>query len=175
MSLIYVDKVTLNIGMGQGGEPLQKAKALLEKVSGKKAVLTKSKSRNPTWNLRPGEEIGSKVTLRGKDADAVLKRALESVDNRVSEKSFDKGGNVSFGIKEYIDFPGMKYDPEIGMLGFDVCVTLKKKGSRIALRRIAPRRLPAKQRVSADEARQFIAEKYGAKVFSPAAEEAGME
>ncbi len=168
MSLIYVDKVTLNIGMGQGGEQLQKAKTLIERVSGSKAVLTKTKARNPTWKLRQGETIGTKVTLRGKKAADVLKRALETVGKKISERSFDKGGNVAFGIKEYIDFPGMKYDPEIGMLGFDVCVTLKKKGSRIALRKIAPRKLPAKQRVSQDESRKFMAENFGVQVVSAA-------
>lgn len=156
-----MEKVTLNIGVGEGGEKLQNAKTLLETIAGSKAVITKARVRNPTFNIRKDDPIGVKLTLRGAMAEGVLKRALESLDGFLLPRSFDNDGNVSFGIKEYIDFPGVQYDPKIGMLGFDVCVTLAKPGKRVALRRLRKSRIGRKQKVSREEAQKFMQEKFG--------------
>ncbi|MEW5955705.1 MAG: 50S ribosomal protein L5 [Candidatus Micrarchaeota archaeon] len=164
-------KVTLNIGVGAAGERLENARTLLEKLGGGKAVLTKARSRNPTFKIKKGENIGAKITLRGTKARETLKRLLETIDNRLRPESFDRQGNVAFGIKEYIEVPGMKYDPKIGMMGFDVCATLQKPGARIASRKIRQRRLPKAQRVSPEEARQFMASEFGTEVTSPETKE----
>ncbi len=166
-----IDKLTLNIGMGAAGETLQNAKYLLEKITGRKAVITKAKARNPTWKIKAGDNIGTKVTIRGKAAEELLKKALDVVEFTIPEKSFDNAGNVAFGIKEYIDFPGMKYDPKVGMMGFDVCITLKKPGARISLRRITPRRIPRKQKVSKEDAINFMKTKFSVNVSIPQAAE----
>lgn len=171
MQDVLIDKVTLNIGIGQGGERLQNAKVLLERITGKTAILTKAKVRNPTFKIKPGDNIGAKVTLRKKLASDVLKRALDVVDFQLKEKSFDKFGNVAFGVPEYIDFPGMKYDPKIGMMGFDVCITLSKRGSRVAKRRIAKSRIPGKQKVSSSEAMEFVSKNFNVKVVKEEKEE----
>ncbi|HLC48315.1 MAG TPA: 50S ribosomal protein L5, partial [Candidatus Norongarragalinales archaeon] len=152
------------------GERLENAKVLLERISGGKAVMTQSKDRNPTFKIRKGDNIGAKVTLRGPEADAVLRKALDVRDFTLLESSFDKFGNVAFGIKEYIDFPGMKYDPKIGMMGFDVCVTLAKAGRRVARRKISASRIPQKQRVSREEAKDFMVTSYKVKVEVPSEE-----
>ena len=170
MEAVRLEKVTLNIGTGVAGEKLEGAKALLERISTRKAVYTKAKDRNPEFKVRKGDNIGVKVTLRGKIAEGVLKKAFETVDGAIQKSSFDRYGNVSFGIKEYIDFPGMKYDPKIGMMGFDVCLTLRKPGTRIAKRMIARRRLPKSQRVAQEEAMEFIKTAFGVKIEEPAAE-----
>ncbi|MEM4255305.1 MAG: 50S ribosomal protein L5 [Candidatus Norongarragalinales archaeon] len=166
LNKVFLEKVTLNIGVGEGGQALEAAKTLLKNVSGMNPVQTLAKTRNPAFHVRQGDPIGTKITLRGKKAEEVLVRALQSVEKTVSRRSFDDNGNVSFGIKEYIDFPGLKYDPKIGMMGFDVCVSLRKKGTRISHRRIAKKKLPRKQRVSADEARVFFESAYGVKIAS---------
>lgn len=164
MHQVFLEKLTLNIGVGEGGQPLEMAKKLLEMVSGKKPVSTLARTRQPEFKIRQGEPIGAKITLRGAKAEEVLKNALKSVEMHVSPRSFDDYGNVAFGIKEYIDFPGLKYDPKIGMLGFDVCLSLRKKGSRVAKRKIAPRKLPKKQRVSKKEAQDFLEKNFSAKI-----------
>ncbi len=171
MELIKIDKVTLHCGVGAAGEELESAKALLERISGRKAVLTKAKSRNPTFKIKEGDNIGTKVTLRGKEAAEMLKRALEVPDHAIPEKSFDNEGNVAFGVKEYIDFPGIKYDPKFGMMGFDVCITLVKRGVRVTRRKIEPARLPRKQRVSRKEAQDFMANNFAVKIVSASEEE----
>lgn len=153
---VSLDKITLNIGVGQGGEALENGRNLLKILTGKSPVTTHARSRNPTFNIRKDDPIGVKVTLRGKEAAEFLKKALDVVDFKIPGRSADENGNVAFGVKEYIDFPGAKYDPKIGMLGFDVCLTLKKPGLRVARRKIASRRLPKKQRVSSQEAKEFL-------------------
>ncbi|HIH19701.1 TPA: 50S ribosomal protein L5 [Candidatus Micrarchaeota archaeon] len=158
---VFLEKLTLNIGAGEGGQALENARTLLERISSRTPVTTLAKTRNPTFNIRKGDAIGTKVTLRGKPASDVLTRALQAVENKLKEKSFDSFGNVSFGVREYIDFPGVKYDPKIGMLGLDVCVSLRKKGVRIAKRRRAQRKLPRKQVVSLTEASEFMKKTYG--------------
>ena len=166
MNAPFLEKVTLNIGAGESGQKLENARALLERVSGRKAVTTKARARNPTFNVRKGDEIGVKVTMRGADASAFLKKALDVVDFNIPERSFDGYGNVAFGVKEYIDLPGMKYDPALGMMGFDVCCTLSKAGARVGRRRIACRRVPAKQRVSKVEAIDFMKREFGVKAIA---------
>jgi len=159
-----LEKLTLNMGAGGAGQPLENARTLIERLTGKKAVTTKAKKRSPEFHLRKGDEIGVKVTLRGKAAADFLGKALQTRDNELPAKSFDGNGNVAFGVKEYIDFPGAKYDPKLGMLGFDVCVSLRRPGANVARRRIAPRRLPRRHRVSAAEAAAFMEKNFGVKV-----------
>ncbi len=170
MAAARLEKVTLNIGTGAAGERLENAKVLLERVSGSTAVYTKAKARNPEFKIRKGDNIGVKVTLRGRKADEVLKKALDTIDGVLQQTSFDRNGNVSFGIKEYIDFPGMKYDPRLGMMGFDVCLTLRKPGTRITKRMVARRKLPKRQRVTEAEAMEFVKAAYSARIEEPAAE-----
>jgi len=162
MREIRVEKVTLNIGTGEAGQKLENAKTLLNRLTGRTPVTTLAKVRNPTWRIKKGDPIGAKVTVRGKEGEELLRKALEAVDKKIKKYSFDGHGNVSFGIHEYIDFPGAKYDPKIGVLGFDVCVTLGRRGKRvIRRRRMMARKLGAKQRISRDEAIAFMSERFG--------------
>lgn len=149
--MIKIEKVTLNIGVGQPGDKLTAAKLLLEKLSGQKPIETKAKGRIPTWNLRPGLAIGTKVTLRGKRAMDVLNKCLDSVERKIKERSFDTSGNFAFGVREYIDIPGVKYDPKIGMFGLDVIVTLEKPGFSVRKRKIAPRKIPTRHKITKAE------------------------
>ena len=156
MKEITVQKVTLNIGAGEAGQKLENAKALLGMVSGRKPAVTTAKIRNPLFKIKKGDPIGAKVTLRGKEAKGLLERAFKAVDYTLPGRSFDANGNFSFGIKEYIDFPGVKYDPKIGIIGFDVCVTLARRGGRTARRRRARSRIGKKHRVTKEEGVAFV-------------------
>ncbi len=162
--MIKVEKVTINIGAGAAGERLEKAKKLLEKLTGQKPIETVSKKRIPNWGIRKGLPIGAKVTLRGKKAKEFLKKCLEAVDNKIKESNFDANGNFSFGIKEYIELPGEKYDPEIGMFGFDVCVTIGKQGYRVKRRKIKKSKYPKRHSVKKEEAIEFIKKEFGVEV-----------
>ena len=142
MRKIRVEKVTLNIGAGKDEEKMKKGKKLLKMVTGIEPVNTFTSKRIPGWGLRPGLAIGCKITLRHDKAIEVLKKLLEAKDNILSLNNFDERGNLSFGIAEYIDIPGMKYDPEIKIMGLEVAVTLERPGFRIKKRRIQKKTLP---------------------------------
>lgn len=155
MREVRLDKVTVNIGAGEGGERLERAVTLLERLTESKAVKTKTMKRIPAFGVRPKAIIGTKVTLRGAKADEFLKKALDAVEFRIKEKSFDKTGNFSFGIREYIDLPGIKYDPKIGIFGMDICVTLSRPGYRVKKRRIRTSKVGKAHQVTKQEAIEF--------------------
>ena len=131
MKEIRIEKITLNIGTGKPGEDLDKAVKLLTKITSKKPIITLSKHRIPTWNLRVGLQIGCKVTLRKKEFENLLPRLFKAKGNKLFVKNFDTFGNFSFGIAEYLDVSGIEYDMTIGIIGFEVAVTLARAGFRI--------------------------------------------
>ncbi len=157
---VRILKIVVNAGVGESGEPRTKAERVLQMVTKQKPVATRSRSTNRDFGIREGQEIGAKVTLRGGAARDFLERALDARDRQLDPDSVDRAGNVSFGVADYTDFAGMKYDPEIGIRGFDVCLTIGRAGFRIRTRRIAPRGIPTAQRVSPDETRRFLAEQF---------------
>jgi large subunit ribosomal protein L5 len=156
-----IEKVTLNIGVGESGEKLVKAEKLLQKITNSKPVRTISKHKVPTWNLRKGEPIGCKITLRREEAENILKKMLYAKDNKLTESNFDEHGNIAFGIHEYIDIQGMKYDPEIGIMGLNVNTTLEKPGYRVKRKRLSPGKIPKKHTATKKEAIEFMKEKFG--------------
>ena len=163
MRAIRIGKITLNIGSGEPGPGLERAKKILGKISGNKVVVTKTRKRT-TFGGAKGRPIGTKVTVRGKPAEELLKTLLQSVDNRLRPSQFDANGNFSFGIAEYISIPGIKYDPEIGIMGMDVCVTLERPGFRIKKRRMKPRKVGKKNRIRKEEAIDWAIQKFGVTV-----------
>ncbi len=150
-----VDKVTLNIGVGKAGQELENAKTLLERLSGAKAVPTHAKVRNPVFRIKKGDIIGTKATLRGPSAIEFVKKALKVKGFTLPARSFDKEGNFSFGVPEYIEFPGAKYDPVIGMLGFDVCITLRRRGFRVGKRRRGKSKVGHSHRLTKNDGIEF--------------------
>lgn len=164
MREISVAKVVVNMGVGESGEELEKARKILEQITGAKAVKTKAKVKQPKWNIRPGLEIGVKTTLRGKKAGEFLKNALLAKDNTLSKKNFDDRGNFGFGIKEHIELPKVKYDPTLGIRGFDVLVSLERPGYRVKRRKYCKGKVGKNHIISREEAIEFVKEKFGVSV-----------
>jgi large subunit ribosomal protein L5 len=159
-----VEKVVVNIGVGEAGERLVKAQKVIEMVTGQRSVQTISRTINRDLAIRKGMPLGCKVTLRGETAEEFLNRALEIRERRIPVYSFDREGNMSFGVPDYTDFPGMKYDPEIGIFGMDVSVVLRRTGNRITQRAVLRRRLPKGHRMDRTEAVQFMKDKFSIEV-----------
>jgi large subunit ribosomal protein L5 len=164
MRQLRLEKVVVNIGVGEAGERLVKAQKVLEMLTGQTPLVTISKTTNRDLGIREGMPIGCKVTLRHDVADDFLKRALWIRENRIAEYSFDPEGNLSFGISDYTDFEGMRYDPEIGIFGMDVNVVIQRPGYRVTKRRILKRRLPHRHRVTRGEAMDFMKEQFAVEV-----------
>lgn len=153
---IRIEKVTLNIGAGKSTDKLEKGLKLLEMLSGSKPVKTITTKRIAGWGLRPGLPIGCKVTLRGVKAHELLKQLLGALDNKLRDRQFDNEGNIAFGIKEYIDIPGVEYSPEIGVIGFQVCATLERPGFRIKKRRLLNKKVGKKHKITKEDAIGFM-------------------
>ena len=162
---LHVEKVVVNIGVGEAGERLAKAEKVLEMVTKQKPVETLSKTVNRDLGIREGMPLGCKVTLRGDAAIDFVKQALSIREMRVPEYSFDQEGNMSFGISDYTDFEGMKYDPEIGIFGMDISVVLRRPGNRITQRALLKRRIPKSHRVARDEAIQYMKDNFQVQVI----------
>ena len=164
MKNISVEKVTLNIGAGKDQTKLEKGIKLISSITGLKPVKTFAKKRIQEWGLRLGLPIGCKLTLRNKEALELLKRLLEARDSTLNTSNMDNEGNISFGIREYIDVPGVKYDPDIGIMGFQVCITLKRKGFRVKNRAIKRAIIPKKHRISRQDAMDFMKNTFNMKI-----------
>ncbi|QIW23279.1 50S ribosomal protein L5 [Sulfolobus sp. S-194] len=161
MRKIRLEKVTVNIGVGEAGERLQKAYQLLQELTGVKPVYTIAKRTIREFGVRKGAPIGVKVTLRGKKAEEFLNKVLAAVGHRIKASSFDDYGNISFGIAEHVLIPGTRYDPEIGIFGMDVAITLVRPGFRVARRRRKKAHIPKRHRtVSKEEAMEFLKQNF---------------
>lgn len=164
MKEIRIEKVTLNIGTGTSPDKANKGMKLLQALSGSKPVRTITQKRIPTLGVRPGLVVGCKVTLRGKKAEELLVRLLRAKGNTLALSHFDNQGNFSFGIKEYLDIPNVKYDAEVGIIGLSVAVTLERSGSRVKKRKLQQRELPIRHKIPTQEAISFVKNKFGMKV-----------
>jgi len=155
-----IEKLVLNIGCGTKLS-IDVAKGLMERITGRKALITKSHTRS-TFGVPKGKPLGVKVTIRN-GAEEFLKRLLEAREGRLKRSCFDATGNVNFGVREYIDVSGVEYDPKIGMIGFDVCVTLERPGYRVKRKRIV-HAIGKKHALTAEDAMQFMQSKFGVKL-----------
>ena len=161
MQAVRIEKVTLNIGAGKDTAKLDKGVLLIKAITGINPVKTVTNKRIPGWGLRPGLPIGCKLTLRKEKALEILKRLLDAKDKQLKESQFDEQGNISFGIHEYIDIPGVAYDPKIGIMGLQVCISLERLGFRIKRRRLEPKKVPKKHQLSKEEAIKFMQANFG--------------
>jgi len=159
MREIKIEKVVL--GMGAQGDDLEKAMKLLKLLSGKDPTKRASNKRIPTLGVRPGLEIGAMVTLR-KSAEEILKKMLLAVDNALKKKQISEN-NFSFGVKEYLEIPGMEYQRDIGIMGLDVTVVFKRTGRRVKLKKIKRGKIPKRQVITREEIIKFMEDKFQTK------------
>jgi large subunit ribosomal protein L5 len=153
---IRIIKIVVNAGVGESGENRTKAEKVLQMVTHQKPIATRSHSTNRDFGIRKGQEIGAKVTLRGSVAADFLGRAFEARDRQLDADSIDRYGNFSFGIADYTDFTGMKYDPQIGIHGMDIAVEVGRAGYRVRQRHLQSRPIPHTLRSTAAETRTFL-------------------
>lgn len=160
-----IHKVVVNICTGESGESLLKAEKLLADLTDQKPIKRKAKQTNKDFDIRKNENIAVMVTLRGKKAYNFLENAFKAAEDELKARSFDKYGNFSFGVKEHIDFPGVKYDPKMGIFGMDVCVALERPGYRIKRRRVQKRKISPDHRITKKQGINFIKERFKVNIY----------
>ena len=156
MRKIKMEKITLSVG--GTGENLEKGYRLLQYLTERKPMKTRSNKRIPTLKVRPGLEVGAVVTIR-KEIDPMLRKLLSSINNKLRKKQISIN-NFSFGIKEYIEIPGVEYRRDIGIIGLDVTVVFKRTGRRVGIRKIKRGRVSKKQSISKEEIIKFMEDKF---------------
>jgi large subunit ribosomal protein L5 len=160
-----IEKVVVNMGIGKSGEPLEKAVKVLKEITGHTPCRRKAKTSIRDFGIRKGESIACIVTLREEEALDFLKKVLTVVDNKVSGRSFDKQGNFSFGLKEHIELPGVKYDPDVGIFGMDICVSVTRPGYRVKNRRKDKAKIGADHILTREESMIFVKDTLGAEII----------
>ena len=164
MKKIQISKVVVNISVGQSGQPLTNAMTILEQITGQQPCQRVAKQTIRQFGIRKDEPIACMVTLRGDKAEEFLTKAFRAIGNEVKARSFDDNGNFAFGIREHIDIPGTRYNPNLGIIGMDVVVNLERPGYRVKMRKRARSNVGSLHRVSPDEGIEFIKEKFGVEV-----------
>jgi large subunit ribosomal protein L5 len=159
-----IEKVVVNLNVGKSGEPLEKAFRVLKEIAGQTPVKKNAKSSIRDFGIRKGEPIACVVTLRRQAAIAFLKKVLPVVDNKVSKSSFDDRGNWAFGLKEHIEIPGVKYDPDIGIFGMDICVAVNRPGDRVSDRRKRKAKIGKKHVMTPKESILFTKHELGVEI-----------
>jgi large subunit ribosomal protein L5 len=159
-----IEKVVVNLSVGKSGEPLEKASKVLKELTNQMPVKRKAKKTIRDFGVRQGEPIACVVTLRKQKAIDFLKKVLPVVDNKISRSSFDKQGNFAFGIKEHIEIAGVKYDPDVGIFGMDVCVSMSRPGYRVKNRRKGKAPLGSKHVLTPEEAVVFVKQTLGVEI-----------
>ena len=141
MALPKLTKVVINMGVGEAANDkkyLESAVQNLTAISGQKPVITKARKSVASFKIRESWPIGCKVTRRGNKLYEFMERLINIAIPRerdfrgLNSKSFDNQGNYSFGIKEQIIFPEIKYDNIDTIRGMDVCINTSAKNKNEA-------------------------------------------
>lgn len=164
MLIPYISKVTVNICVGAAQDRLDKASMLLEQLTGLKPSIRRAKKTIKNFGISRKQPIAAIVTLRGARAYAFLQNALAAVNNILKESSFDSFGNISFGIKEHLLIPGVKYDPSIGIFGMDISITIERKGYRVMRRRFKRSSVPRRHRTTKEEGMMLMELLFGVRI-----------
>ena len=144
MMIPRLDKIVLNMGVGEAVKDTKKVKQAAEELSqiaGQKAVITKAKKSIAGFRVREEMPLGTKVTLRGDRMYEFLDRLINVALPRVRDfrgvkgSSFDGRGNYAMGLKEHIVFPEINFDKVDEVLGMDIiiCTTANSDAEAKAL------------------------------------------
>jgi large subunit ribosomal protein L5 len=156
MRQIKIEKIVLSVG--GTGEHLEKGFKIIEILTGKKPAKMRTKKRIPSLEIRPNLEVGAVSTIR-KNLEEFLKKMLAAVDNNLKKSQISEN-NFSFGIKEYIEIPGIEYQRDVGIVGLDVTVVFKRAGRRVGLKKIKRGKISRRQKITKEEIIKFMEEKF---------------
>lgn len=148
-----IDSIVLH-GSSADAPKLERIRKLLKLVSGQEPTQTLAVKRIPAFKIRPGLHIGYKVTIKNKKTKDLLKNLLLGA-KEIKKKQFNPGF-FSFGIKEYIEIPNISYQRDIGIMGFDVAVTLKRRGWRIKNKKLKKSAIGKSHRITKEETIEFF-------------------
>lgn len=133
---------------------------MLKDLTGQEPITSRAKYTIRSFGIKRNEEIGCHVTVRGSEAEKLLKLGLKVRDNELKYANFSTTGNFGFGIQEHIDL-GIKYDPNTGIYGMDFYTVLQRNGKRVTQRKRRTSTLGNFQKVTKEDAQKWFVEKLG--------------
>merc|ERR1712000_664005 len=159
MKELHLEKLCINLCVGESGDKLTRAAKVLEQLTGQQPVFSKARYTVRTFSIRRNEKIAVSCSVRGQKALEILERGLKVKEYELYKENFSDTGNFGFGIDEHIDL-GIKYDPGIGIFGMDFYVVMGRKGFRVARRKHCTSRVGSSHRVKREETMAWFKQRF---------------